>query len=204
MTASSALGLIGATLLLAWAATPLLRRLHPARHGRAMLLVAVMAAAWIPAGGMPLAGYVRGVIGDLSLTTLVLLAAALCAFLLERRFGSLRERAIGYGLVLIAALLLYPMALGLGGFDPYALGYHAAPGAAAFAAGLGALALAAWIARLPWIVCSLLAAVIAHLAGAMESANLWDALIDPLLAGYALLWILRAGRSGWRLRRGAA
>jgi hypothetical protein len=31
-------------------------------------------------------------------------------------------------------------------------------------------------------------ALAAQLAGALESSNLWDYLLDPLLAGYAVIW----------------
>jgi hypothetical protein len=92
----------------------------------------------------------------------------------------------------VAGVLLYPAALGLTYFDPYALGY-ASP---VFAGVLLVLALAAWYLRLEWLVALLLLAVLARLANALESRNLWDYLIDPWLVLYGLLWLAR-----WRVKR---
>jgi len=85
-------------------------------------------------------------------------------------------------LVVLAAAVLYPMALGIGLFDPYRLGY----GSSWFLGFLLLLALAAWFWRLYWVALSLALAVLAWGIGWYESANLWDYLLDPLLAVYAL------------------
>jgi len=50
--------------------------------------------------------------------------------------------------------------------------------------------LAAWWARLDLIVLIVVAAALAYLAGAYESRNLWDYLIDPLVSVYALVRLL--------------
>ncbi len=50
--------------------------------------------------------------------------------------------------------------------------------------------LAAWWARWYVIVFIVVAAALAYLAGAYESRNLWDYLIDPLVSIYALAWLL--------------
>jgi len=52
------------------------------------------------------------------------------------------------------------------------------------------VALAAWWARLYVIVFVVIAAALAYLAGAYESRNLWDYLIDPLVSVYALVRVL--------------
>jgi hypothetical protein len=81
---------------------------------------------------------------------------------------------------------LYPFALGLTYFDPYALGY----GSVEFLTALLVVTLAAWRARLNLIVLVAAAAGLAFLAGAYESRNLWDYLIDPLVSFYALARLL--------------
>ena len=108
-----------------------------------MLLAAVFVLMLIPFGGMPLAAYVRGMTGDLSITTLVLLWCAMlrpwCGCVTvetEHRFALL-------ALIALAALALYPMALGAGAFDPYRLGY----GNPQFVVVLLLLALAAWFRK---------------------------------------------------------
>jgi hypothetical protein len=187
MTSGSMMGLLGASLLIAAAGRLVLQRANLALPWRAGAVALLLLAGGIPAGGLPAAAYVRGVVGDLSLPTLLLLAASLASYVLGRRLVEARERAAWFAVVIAAALFLYPMALGLGGFDPYALGY----GSHALATALLLLTLAAWAARCHYAVLGVLAAVAAFLAGLLDSTNLWDYLIDPLLAGYALFWWLR-------------
>ena len=95
-----------------------LTKSHPA-----ILLGALFALMFIPFGGMPLAAFVRGVTGDLSITTMVLLWCAM----LQPWFGFVaaeaKNRFALLILIVLAALVLYPMALGIGTYDPYRLGY---------------------------------------------------------------------------------
>jgi hypothetical protein len=49
--------------------------------------------------------------------------------------------------------------------------------------------LIAWHWRRYLVVLVVLSAALAYLAGAYESRNLWDYLIDPLAASYALAWL---------------
>jgi hypothetical protein len=55
---------------------------------------------------------------------------------------------------------------------------------------LSFVTLAAWWARLYAVVFIVIAAALAYLAGAYESRNLWDYLIDPLVSVYALIRLL--------------
>jgi len=87
----------------------------------------------------------------------------------------------------LAAAVLYPMALGLGLFDPYRLGY----GSSWFLGILLLLSLAAWFWRLYLAALSVALAVLAWSVGWYESANLWDYLLDPLLAVFALSALVR-------------
>jgi hypothetical protein len=187
MTSGAMTGLLGSSLLIAAAGCLMLQRANLPLPWRAGSVALMLLAGWIPAGGLPAVAYLRGVVGDLSLSTLLLLSASLLSYILGRRLIEAREQAAWFAVVIAAALFLYPMALGLGGFDPYALGY----GSHALATVLLLLTLAAWAARCHYAVLSVLAAVAAFLAGLLDSTNLWDYLIDPLLAGYALFWWLR-------------
>ena len=187
MSSGSMMGLVGSSLLIAAAGRLLLQHVNLSLQWRASAVALLLLAGWIPAGGLPAVAYLRGVIGDLSVSTLLLLTASLVSYGIGRRLIQAREQAVWFAVVIAAALFLYPMALGLGGFDPYALGY----GSYALATALLLLTLAAWFARCHYAVLSVLAAVAASLAGLLDSTNLWDYLIDPLLAGYALFWWLR-------------
>ena len=93
-----------------------------------------------------------------------------------------RARVALLGFVAVAALALYPMALGAGLFDPYRLGY----GSPWLVSALLAVALAAWFGRLELAATCLALATLAWTLRWYESTNLWDYLLDPLVAGYAL------------------
>ena len=83
-------------------------------------------------------------------------------------------------LVIGTDAVLYPLALGLGPFDPYAIGYQPWP----LLLAIGALAVALLRCRREdWLL--ILSAGLAGYAGGLF-ANLWDALLDPLLVLAAL------------------
>ena len=145
----------------------------------AILLGAMFVLMLIPFSGMPLAAYVRGVTGDLSITTLVLLW---CALLKPCNVPTGNNRFALLILIAFAALTLYPMALGAGPYDPYRLGY----GDPLFIAALLLLALLAWLRRLSIIVLCIAFATLAWAVGWYESDNLWDYLLDPFVSIYAL------------------
>jgi len=187
MTLEAITGLFGASLLIAGAGCLVLRRWGLAPRWRASAFALLLLAAAVPVHGLPLASYLRGVVGDPSISTMLLAGTWLVSYVLGRELLDARERSAWFAAAVAAALFLYPMALGAGAFDPYALGY----GSYGFVTALLALTFAAWSARYYWLVSSIVAAVAAHLAGLLESANLWDYLVDPLIAAYAALWWLR-------------
>ena len=87
--------------------------------------------------------------------------------------------------LLAFALLFYAASLGLGSFDPYALGYQPAP----LLAALLPLGLALWWKRQDvWL--AILAIDLAGYASGFF-ANLWDVLFDPLLVLLALIVVVR-------------
>jgi len=148
---------------------------------------------------LPLAAYVRGVTGDLSIVTLLLLWSSL---LLSTKPTPILFKFA----VVLLALSFYPFALGLGMIDPYAWGY----GSIAFF--IGVLAFALVCALLNWVkgVWIIAIAIIAWAAHWHESANLWDYVLDPFLAVWALLAPLgilnrrrkEKARSGYLFRPG--
>jgi hypothetical protein len=82
------------------------------------------------------------------------------------------------------------MALGLGAFDPYRLGF--APHGLLVV--LLALAAVAWVCESYLLLACLAAAVGGHALGVLESTNLWDYLLDPWVA-LASIYDLRSFRS---------
>ena len=169
-----------------------LRRAHPVSS-----LLAALVAALVPIGGLPAAGYVRGILGDLSVTTVLLLLRSLLRPVLGWPAIDARSRLALQVLVAAGGLVLYPLALGLGPFDPYRLGY-ANPW---FLGGLLALAVAAGLRRLTLVAWCLALAVLAWAVGVYESRNLWDYLVDPLVAAWGLGALLLRGVQALRRPR---
>ena len=186
ISANVVFGLFGCGLLSLAVAAKALRLQRLSVHARIAVLLVLGLAAFVPFGGLSLAAYVRGVTGDLSISTLVLAGAACIAQLTGRRLVGQRDLRALMWLVAAAAVFLYPFALGLTPFDPYALGY----GSVGLVTALLLVTLAAWYARLNLVVLVVIAAALAYLEGAYESRNLWDYLIDPLVSMYALVWLL--------------
>lgn len=179
MHLTDAAGLLGNAVAIVVLAShmPLISRLVP--QYRTWLQAVIFLAVLVPAGDMPLAGYLRGAIGDLSVTTLVLL----CASLLRMQLGwpALPGRGVLLLAIAVVAAGFYPLALGWGEYDPYRLGY----GSYGLLACLLALALlAAWKGWMA-VALAIAAAVLAWCAGWYESSNLWDYLLDPLVSVYA-------------------
>lgn len=176
------LGLAGCGLLcVALVAAAFRAQAHPSRVRYAVVLLAAV-AVFAPIGDLSIAAYARGVTGDLSVPTLVLAASACASRLAGRTLFEPREWNALLRAVALAALFLYPFALGFTPFDPYALGF----GSGGLITVLLIATLAAWRAGLNLVVLVVVVAALAYLAGAYESRNLWDYLLDPLAALYAL------------------
>ncbi|HEX5363096.1 MAG TPA: hypothetical protein VFW59_02410 [Gallionella sp.] len=192
MALSDIVGLSGMAFALAVLIVPLVA----ARvTGRAVLLyiVVCMLLALSPFDGLSVAGYLRGFFGDLSVASLLLLVLALR----RQVSGAEAEGRMGLlALIALAALAFYPFALGIGLFDPYRLGF----GHFGFLAALLLVALLAWMRQQVLIALYIALAVLAWAIGWGESNNLWDYLLDPWVAFYALGALLKRSV---RLLRGA-
>jgi hypothetical protein len=182
-------GLAGATAALAavFLALPGVSRLRQA-HPVVLLLVSV-AVALAPVAALPAAGYARGIVGDLSLTTLLLLLRSLLRPVCGWGPVETRIRVALQVLVALGGLALYPPALGLGGLDPYHLGYASL----GLLTALFLVAMVAWLLGLPLVAACVALAVLAWAVGACESRNLWDYLIDPFVSAYGLGALLLRG-----------
>jgi len=82
----------------------------------------------------------------------------------------------------VVAILFYPFALGLTFFDPYAWGYHSN----IFAGTVLLVAAMCFFTKHSWEALMLSIAVIAWSIHWHESINLWDYLLDPFLAAWAI------------------
>ena len=170
------------------------------RGGRLVALLGATAlVALVPLGALPLAGYLRGGVGDLSLTTLVVLLRGMFRPPPQGPFDARNTLALQL-FVATAGLALYPFALGLGAVDSYRLGYG--PWALGV---LFVVAVAAIFLDLPLVTSCVALGVLAWVVGAYESRNLWDYLLDPLVWAWSLAVVsLGVARSLRALRQARA
>ncbi|MHC8366816.1 hypothetical protein ACYZT9_13305 [Pseudomonas sp. ZT5P21] len=149
------------------------------RPARIALLVALLAAGFIPLDGLSLAAYLRSHIDDLAITTLVFMVWG-CL----RRLGFLPPAQQGTTSVLVIfaamALVLYPATLGLSYLDPYRFGFSPRPMLIFFAL----LTAGLFYLRNYLAVVMLASATLAFIVGVKPSHNYWDYLVDPLLGLY--------------------
>lgn len=167
--------------------------LHPRGLGWcAGLICCSLAIMAVPLGGLPLARWLAGVVDHWSMPTTALLAAAI----IQRLFGLDLLQDKGWRAAwlfgALAGLLLYPLALGWGPYDPYSLGWHFGP---LFV--VVALLASVLILRKNRFGVVLVLAIAAWHLRAVESGNYWDCLIDPC---YFLLSAGALGSWAWRAR----
>jgi len=148
---------------------------------------------------LPLVAYVRGVIGDLSIVTMLLLWTSLLS-------GNKPAPLAFKVSVACIAIVFYPLALGFGMIDPYAWGY----GSILFFIAVLLFAVVCGLANWSKGVWMIAIAILAWAAHWHESANLWDYLLDPFLAIWALMAVFGVfykrrrdkARSGYFFRPG--
>jgi hypothetical protein len=184
-------GLAGAAVVIAAVAVAAGRTVGLRRSHLALLGGVSAVAALAPIGALPLAGSLRGVVGDLSFTTLVLLLSSLHRHVQGGEPINARSTFALQLLAAIGGLVLYPLALGFGAWDPYRLGY----GDPWFLAALLAVALTALLLDLPLVTFGIALGVLAWALGAYESRNLWDYLLDPFVFVWSLSTFLLRGAS---------
>lgn len=187
LTVTNFNGLLGVVLLTLVSILKLLRTERLPVFRRWLVALATVVLVLIPFFDFSAAVYIRGVVGDLSLTTVLLLIATTVRYLTGMALCSRRQTIALFSVVVPVGLVFYPMALGLGAFDPYSLGY----GSIAFLLCLLILCCTAWIFDCLLISICLIAAVGAYSLQWYDSNNLWDYLIDPLLVIFGLFSLVK-------------
>lgn len=152
------------------------------RIRRYLLFVLFTILLLVPLNSVSVAAYVRGFIGDLSILTLVFLLLVLIGRVFECTPVNRKNTDFFCLLLFPSALVFYPLAMGLSKYDPYSIGY----GSVYLLGSVFLVTLLAWAADQLLIVASVSLAVFCYAIGWYESNNLWDYLIDPFLAIYAL------------------
>ena len=162
----------------------------------------VFVLMWSPAGAaqLPLLAYIRGISSDLSMT----LVALACIFAAQQLFPlpvvEKREKTVLAAVIAATALGLYPLSLGWGDWGLYRTGW----GSWGLLAALLAVSAFSWLRGLRLLPLLIGLSLFSWRFGFMESANLWDYLLDPWLAIAALFGCLKLGavvmRDRWRAR----
>ena len=142
------------------------------------------ALLWIPVGEahIPVVAYVRGITADLSITLIALAIWRIGHLALGWRAKPKQEDMAVMTAVAAAALFLYPLALGWGDWDVYRPGW----GSWGMLLVLLLLSCLCWVKGLRVLPALVAMALLAWSFGLMESANLWDYLLDPWLSIHAL------------------
>jgi hypothetical protein len=180
-------------LAVTWCLVRIARSLHLALRGWTLLAVTGaigVGALLVPIEGLVVARWVAGLNANFSIPLTGLLVVSIWERVFERSLFSEREWATAWGFGAIGGLALYPMALGVGGFDPYEWGWPFSP---LFVA-VGVLT--AWLMwqqnRFAFLL--LLAAFVFQLR-LLESTNYWDYLLDPVYSLVALGWLVASTRT---------
>ena len=176
---------LGAALVVLCLIAALLQCLNASHLVRRLVIGLVAILLFLPVMEYELTHYIRVVTGDLSITGLVMLSLALAKALIPN-FNAEQPLRMA-PVILLAALLLYPTALGLTWLDIYASGYYPLViGPLVFAL----FAICLWFGqRLP--AATLAVAFVMFALGTLESDNLWDYLLDPVVAAYSLYLVIR-------------
>lgn len=196
--ANDLIAMLGINLVLSAACLRLLSWRRGVTPWTKVVTAAVFVLLWCPVGSarLPLVAYVRGISSDLSIS----LVAIACLGMYQRLRGlplvAQRERTSVNLALAVGALFLYPLALGWGNWDAYRLGW----GSWALWAALLVLSLACWAKGFRLLPALLALALLAWVAGALESTNLWDYLMDPWLAVAAIYQCIKSV-IGWGLVR---
>jgi hypothetical protein len=186
MSLSTIIGISGHALLL----TAIVMRLAYAlklRKSHGYILAAVLLLiTLIPIDDLSAAHITRGIFGDLSVTSLILLLR----FIILPQASTEKSRELFF-LVVIAGIMFYPAALGLGMLDPYQWGYlnsyRGVEVPIVFLSILVGLLLIAVAKNNTLITLCITMALAAFTLQALESRNIWDYLIDPLVVTFGLV-----------------
>jgi hypothetical protein len=181
-------------LLVMFAGQWILQRLGKSLHGwRATSIIGIISllVCIVPVGGIPLARWLISLNANFSIP----LTAVLLAKVWEKAGGKVwfdRKTLSGFWLFgIVMGLSLYPMALGLGPYDPYSLGW----GFSLLFVVMMVLTIFLLVKRNPLGIVLLLCILAYHLC-LLESPNFWDYLIDPFFVIFSLQKPFRERVSG--------
>jgi hypothetical protein len=145
----------------------------------------------VPVRGLPLARWLIGIDANFSFPLMAIVFNKVWEHASGSRLLDSEASMVSWVFGITAGIALYPMALGLGGFDPYALGW----GFSWLFASMGILTIALLLIRNRFAAV-LMACILGYDLNLLESQNLWDYLVDPFFALFSF-----AALSKWLLQR---
>jgi hypothetical protein len=205
MTIQTLIGLMGSALFLALLVLKIelifISKMTDKASVKVALVVAILVSivvfilSFIPFSGTSINQYIRGILNDLSISSLVLILAFFFRiFLLSRGKRQSKNKNKFQPLFILLALwgvFFYLGSLGFGPIDPYSWGFINQQSEMLIPILLllivFTLMLYAFIARQVLLLICLVASVLAFQLGLLESRNIWDYLFDPLLVIYAMI-----------------
>ena len=195
MNWSTLAGLSGISLLLSVIVLRILLFLKVKKQTALFILLLVYVISFIPVSGYSINLYLRGLLNDLSISSLVLMGY----YIFTMGSDSSQTRPI-LNLIAITGLFFYPMALGFGPIDPYSWGYlnnaHDTIVPLIFILLLALLVAFSFYKKQTLMLLCVTLSILAYQLQLLESSNLWDYLLDPVIFFYALIAVLtRALRS---------
>ena len=152
------------------------QRFCPRWQLQCALALASVGVAVLPLSGLPVGNWFAAFVPGLSLPMLAFLADGINRHAGGPDWFPANQRPTIFIFVVAVGFTLYPSALGWGHFDVYTLGWNFS----ALTVAMGALSLVLlWRGNRFSLV--LAAALLAWQLGLLESRNLWDYLVDPIL-----------------------
>jgi hypothetical protein len=175
----------GHLLLVAMALLFLLpiRRLSPLPRGVALIVSIGIGLARV--GDLRLIAYPAGVLGDLSITTQILLAAAIAKRAAGVDVLPSRDRSFLLATAAATGPVLYGLSSGLTILDLYSLGFGSG-----WLMAVLAIAIIACSRYRPGAALAIVVGVLAFDFGLLGSSNVWDYLLDPVLVLFSWGWTL--------------
>jgi hypothetical protein len=185
------IGLLGCLLFLVALPLTVFKQPRFSRKTITIVIFSMLGLAILPINDLILLAYIRAVLADLSITSMIMLSILIASSYSGQQYIKSHEQHLLGNSLLVGALILYPLGLGLTPYDTYASGY----GSPMFFTGLLIFVAYLFWKKVFFVLGLLLTAIMAYLFNALPSDNLWDYLLDPWII------IVIISRRGYSLAR---
>lgn len=186
-------GLTGISLLLAASILRVFLFFKVKKQVAILIALLVFALSYLSISGDSINFYLRGIFNDISISSYILLGYYFISSGTTASVNKNNTLPVFY-LAALVGLFFYPAALGLGAIDPYSWGFinkaHAHYSSLIFIVCLAGLMYFSFLKQYNLLLLCLVLSTLAYQSGILESQNLWDYLLDPLIFIYALLTII--------------